>query len=583
MISTLRTLVPYMIRYRWRYAAGLAALGLKVALTVMIPLGVRMAVDRLVGGGGWRDLALIGGGLLLLSLTKGFFQFWMRWILIGISRDIEYDLRNDLTAHLLGLSSRFFRSYRTGDLMSRAINDLAAVRLVLGPGIMYTVEVSLTLLLALGVMSATDWRLTFFLFLPAPLMSWTVSHFGKLTHDCFEQVQKRLSELTAIAQENFAAARIVRAYAAADAEIERFRTPNSRLFDENIKLIGVWRRFNPLMEFLVGLTYVTTLWFGGRQVMNGSITLGDFVMFLTYLTLLVWPMTGVGWIVNIMQRGTASLDRINELLRRRPRIADGPETDFSIRGVRGDLELRNVTVIYPGAEKPALADVSLYVAAGETLAIVGPVGCGKSTLLNLVPRLIEPTRGTVLVDGTQARKIPLGVLRGAIGLAPQEAFLFSGTIRENLLFGAPEAEMWRLEEAAETAHLADDVAQFPDGYDTIVGERGIQLSGGQRQRVSLARALLRDPRVLILDDTFSAVDTITEAGILDKLRSAMRNRTTLIVSHRVSVARFADRIIVLQNGRIVEQGTHDELVVREGCYADLCRKQSLEEELAVNE
>jgi ATP-binding cassette subfamily B protein len=521
----------------------------------------------------------LGGGLLAAGLAKGVFQYWMRWVLIGISRDIEYDLRNDLFARLVVQSQRFYQTHRTGDLMSRATNDMNAVRLMLGPGVMYTADVTMTFIILLGVMSSTDWRLTLAIFVPIPLVSFTVSFFGRRIHDRFQTVQERFSDISSLVQENLASVRIVRAYAQEEAETARFRLINTQYIRENLRLIRLWGQFYPLLETMIGFTYVIVLWFGGRQVLAGAITLGDFVMFMTYTTMLTWPMIGIGWVVNIVQRGRASLGRLTEFMNAPCAIADGEATDHAITGIRGDIELRDVSFTYPGSERSALDHVSLYVPAGRTVAVIGPTGSGKTTLLNLLARLMDPQSGAVAIDGTDARRIPLQVLRQAIGFVPQETFLFSQTIRGNIAFGAPQAEPWEIGEAAAVADLHGDVEEFPQQYETYVGERGITLSGGQKQRTAIARAIIRDPRILILDDALSSVDTVTEERILTQLQASMRNRTALMISHRVSAARHADLIVVLDKGRIVESGTHGELMALEGEYYELYQKQLLEEEL----
>jgi ATP-binding cassette subfamily B protein len=579
MLSSLNTLFPYLIRYRWRYAAGMSALTLKSIFAAAVPLLLRFIIDEANGGAGQRVILQLVGALLAVAFLKAFFQYWMRWILIGISRDIEYDLRSDLFGHLVGLPQRFYQAYRTGDLMSRATNDMNAVRLMLGPGIMYSADVVLTFVVVLTVMSSTDWRLTCLVFIPIPLVSFTVSYFGRQTHERFRGVQERFSDLSSHAQESLSSIRILRAYAQARNEAGRFRDTNQQYMGESLKLIRVWTRFYPVMEFLIGLTYLIVMWYGGRQVIEGRITVGSFVMFMTYMAILTWPMIGFGWVVNVVQRGTASLKRLNELLAQRPEIADSPATDHSIGEVRGDLELRHVTLFYPGADAPVLDDINLYVPAGQTLAIVGPTGSGKTTLVNLIPRLLDPHRGSVLIDGVDVRHIPLKVLRQSIGFVPQETFLFSRTLEENITFGAPDAEEWQVFEASQIAQLAHDVDGFSDGYATLVGERGVTLSGGQKQRTAIARAVLRDPRILILDDALASVDTVTEENILEQLRITMRNRTSLIISHRVSTAKNADRIVVLIGGRIAESGRHEELIAQGGHYYELHQKQLLEEEL----
>ena len=579
MVSQLRTLFPYLIRYRWRYAAGFSALFFKIALAASIPLVLRFAIDSLTGsftlGLLWRWAALLLG----LAAVKGVFQYWMRWLLIGISRDIEYDFRNDLLERLLRMPRKFFHSYRKGDLMSRATNDMTAVRLMIGAGIMHSVDAVLTFLLALTVMSATDWKLTCLVFLPIPMASFTVSYFGRRIHDRFQKVQEKFSDISAWAQESLYSVRIVRAHVRERAEIDRFEELNREYAAENLKLIRLGGAFYPLLEFLVGLTYVIVLWHGGKRVLEGDLTLGSFVMFMTYMAMLTWPMIGFGWLVNVVQRGAASLGRMNELLRQSPEIADSADTDRTITEIRGDLEFRGVTFRYFGSERAALRGIDLKIRAGESVAIVGPTGSGKSTLADLAPRLIDPSEGTVLIGPEDARSIPLRVLRGAVGMAPQETFLFSRTVRENIAFGNPDAEDWQIENAARIADFDKDVAAFPLGYDTLVGERGITLTGGQKQRVAIARAVLNSPRILILDDALSSVDAAAEERILRRLRVVMRNSTTLLVSHRVSTAQYADRIVVLAAGRIIESGTHNDLLRQRGRYYDLYQKQLIEEEL----
>jgi len=581
MLKQLHTLWPYLLRYRWRLAAGMAALVCKDGCAVLAPLLIRQTVDTLAAG---LTMALVWRfGLLLLglALVKGFFQYWMRWILIGVSRDIEYDLRNDLLAHLTRLSPRFYGENRTGDIMSRATNDLNAVRMMLGPGIMYWTDTFVVFVAAIAVMGSLDWRLTFFVFLPVPAVSFTVGYFGRIIHDRFQRIQGMFADISSRVQESLSGVRILRAYAQEEAERNQFRELNQAYIGENLKLTRVWGSFYPLLEALIGLTFVIVLWMGGRQVMRGAITLGSFVMFTSYMGMLIWPMIALGWVVNLMQRGKASLERINQLLSEPPEIDDSQAAEGAPRPIRGQIEFRGVQVQYAsnGARGAALAGIDLHVPAGRTVAIVGPTGSGKTTLVNLLARLRDPDQGEVLIDGVDARRLPVGELRRAIGFVPQETFLFSDTIAENIAFGVGEAAEPEIQAAAEVAGLAREIEEFPQQYRTLVGERGITLSGGQKQRVAIARAVIRDPRILILDDALSSVDTLTEERILTHLAEVRRGRTTLLISHRVSTVRAADFIVVLSGGRLVEQGAHQELLELGGYYADLYEKQLLEEEL----
>jgi ATP-binding cassette, subfamily B, multidrug efflux pump len=500
----------------------------------------------------------------------------MRVILIGISRDIEYDLRSDLFRHLARLSPDYYGRTRTGDIMARATNDLNAVRMMLGPGVMYCFETGLTFALAIGIMLSVDWRLAIPAILPAPLVSLAVIFFGRAIHTRFERIQEMFSDISSRVQENLSGVRMVRAFAQERAELRRFEELNRQYIAQNLKLVRIQGVFDPLLESLIGLTFLAVLWVGGEQVLAGRISIGDFVMFNTYMGMLVWPMIALGWVVNLMQRGTASLARINQILEEQPSIA-APARPVMLRAAHGEIEFRGVAMAYNGSA--ALDGIDLRIPAGATIAVVGHTGAGKSTLVNLVPRLMDPSAGAVLVDGVDVREFDPGELRRQIGFVPQETFLFSATIAENIAFGVESATGEQIRRAAEIAGLAGDIADFPEGYKTMVGERGITLSGGQKQRAAIARAILRDPRILILDDALSSVDTLTEERILTELAGVMRGRTVILISHRVSTVRQADRIVVLERGRVVEQGTHAELVDAGGYYAELSQKQMLEEEL----
>jgi ATP-binding cassette, subfamily B, multidrug efflux pump len=576
MWESLRTVRVYLWRYRAGLALGLGALVLKDVAGAVQPLVIRAAIDTLSHAFGFARLLRFAGLLVGLAAVKGLFQYWMRVIIIGISRDIEYDLRNDLFRHLVELSPDYYGRVRTGDIMARATNDLNAVRMMLGPGIMYWVETSLTFLLAIVIMVTVDWRLAVLAILPAPLVSLAVIFFGRAIHARFERIQAMFSDISSRVQENLAGVRMVRAFVQEQAEMRHFEKLNRAYIAENIRLVRISGVFQPLLEALIGLTFLAVLWYGGGQVLARRISLGSFVMFNTYMGILVWPMIALGWVVNLMQRGGASLERINQIFHEKPSIAAPPQA-VPLARVRGEIEFRNASVAYPSGR--ALDDVSLMIEAGTTVAVVGHTGSGKSTLVGLAPRLMDPTSGSVLLDGIDLRELEPAELRRHIGFVPQETFLFSATIAGNIAFGVESATDAEIRRAAELAGLAGDIDSFPNGYETMVGERGITLSGGQKQRTAIARAILRNPRILILDDALSSVDTLTEERILEGLADAMRGRTVILISHRVSTVRQADRIVVLEHGRVVEQGTHAELVSGGGYYAELSRKQMLEEEL----
>jgi len=576
MWESFGTLRKYLWRYRWGMALGGLCLVLKDLAQAVQPLMIRGAVDAFQVANSGPAFVRFAAYLVGLALLKGVFQYWMRVTIIGISRDIEYDLRNDLFRHLISLAPEYYGRTRTGDIMARATNDLNAVRMMLGPGVMYWFETSLTFALATLIMVRVDWRLAFLAILPAPAVSFAVIFFGRRIHDRFEKLQAMFSDISSRVQENLSGVRMIRAFAQEKAELRRFEELNRQYIAQNIKLVRIQGVFEPLLEALIGTTFLVVLWAGGHQVLLGRISVGSFVMFNTYMGMLVWPMIALGWVVNLMQRGSASLDRINQILDERPAIC-APVPYTPLGQLRGEIEFRGVTVDYGSGR--ALDGVNLRIAAGTTIAVVGHTGSGKSTLVGLVPRLMDPSAGAVLVDGVDLRQTSPAELRRHIGFVPQETFLFSATIAQNIAFGVEEATPGQIRRAAELAGLAGDIEGFPLAYETMVGERGITLSGGQKQRTAIARAILRDPRILILDDALSSVDTMTEERILTHLAGVMRGRTVILISHRVSTVRQADRIVVLERGRIVEEGTHAELVEAGGYYSDLSQKQMLEEEL----
>ena len=618
-MSPFRRLLAYGLRYRRAFVLGLICSIVTTLVTLVAPLVLQHAIDNLAVDVTRAKLLLYGALLLGIGVVGGVFRFWTRRILIGASRDLEYDLRNDFFAHLQRLPPSYFQTHRTGDLMSRATNDLNAVRMMIGPSVMYSANTLLTFGAALAMMLAIDARLTLLSLIPLPFVSVSVKMFGTAIHRRFEQIQAQLSEVSAIAQEALSGVRVVRAYRQEAFETTRFERANAEYLRRNRRLIVIQGFFFPSMSLFLGLGSMLVLWLGSREVITGRITLGQFVAFFSYLTMLSWPMIAFGWVTNMLQRGLASWKRMLEVLETEPAIADSHHTSAP-GDIRGEIEFRDLTFAYNGT--PVLEHISARIPAGQTVAIVGVTGSGKSTLISLLARLHDPPSGTVFVDGVDVREMPLSVLRGAIGFVPQEPFLFSDTIGDNIAFGldavgavgeprvrqdrsglgqersaagqepsaerperltaASERRRERIVHAAAVSRLDKDLVDFPAGYDTAIGERGITLSGGQKQRTAMARAIAIDPRILILDDALSAVDTYTEEEILTRLTNVMRQRTSIIVSHRISTVRHADQILVLDRGRIVERGTHDTLVRVGGLYADLHKKQLLEEELAAS-
>ena len=618
-MSPFRRLFRYARPYKGAFLLGLLCVVATTAISIIAPLVLRRAIDDLTREVTRQKLFFYGLQLLSIGAASGVVRFYMRRTLVGASRHIEYDMRNEFFAHLQSLPPSYFQTHRTGDLMSRATNDLNAVRMMIGPAVMYSGSTIVGFVAALAMMAAIDPWLTLLALIPLPLVSVSVKVFGTAIHKRFERIQAQLSEVSAVTQEALAGVRVVRAYRQEQAELDRFRAANLEYLQRNRGLIAIQGLFFPSMGLFLGLAALVVLWSGSRRVIDGRISVGDFVAFNLFLAMLTWPMIGFGWVTNMLQRGMASWKRMLDVLDTPPAVAGPDPADRSRaagrsrelridgRPVRGEIELRGLVFSY--GNTIVLDHVSLTIHAGQTVALVGPTGSGKSTLVNVLARLHEPPRGAVFVDGVDVRDIPLAVLRGAIAFVPQEPFLFSDSLGDNVAFGldaldptgapanrravladalADESDPARLrrkaliENAAAVARLDKDVADFPRGYETMVGERGITLSGGQKQRAAIARAVIVDPRVLVLDDALSAVDTYTEEEILLRLRGVMRERTSIIISHRISTVRNADQIFVLDAGQIRERGTHEQLIRGNGLYADLHRKQLLEEELAAS-
>jgi ATP-binding cassette, subfamily B, multidrug efflux pump len=622
--ENLRGLWPYLGRYTGAIALGMVALAIMGFIGVIVPLATGIITDTVAGSarpfehvapgvtagvGALNRLSNLiphyqpssRGTLSFYCLVivvciglKGLMSFLTRWVLIGVSRDIEFDIRSDLLDRLLVMEPEFYVRNRTGELMSRATNDLNAVRMVLGPGIMYTGTTVITMVLSIFILTIISPSLTLWVLLPVPVVAFAVRHFGKVIHELYEKIQASLATLSAKVQENLSGVRVVRAYAQEEAEVRGFDEPNREYVAKNMQLIKTWSMFMPSLTALIGTTFLIVLWQGGYRYLHGQMSLGALITFNTYLGLLVWPMIALGWVTNIFQRGAASMGRLNYILTAKPQINDRAAKISPETRVEGTIEFRSLNFTYPTADlnagkngvnghgrgsKAVLKNIDLTIPAGSTVAIIGPTGSGKTTVAALIARLWDAPEGSILIDGRPIRDWPVETLRRAIGYVPQDTYLFSESVGENIAFGLEKFEEQQVRGAATIASLDGDVQDFAGQYQTMVGERGVTLSGGQRQRTAIARAVIRDPRILILDDSLSAVDMQTEEKILGQLRGVMRGRTTVLIAHRTSTVRDADQIVVIKDGGIVERGTHDELMAAGGYYADLYQKQLLEEEL----
>jgi ATP-binding cassette subfamily B protein len=572
----------YLSRYKALLAWGVVCVFIANLGQMIGPIVLRDGIDDLTSGVTQAKLLYYGVAFTGINLIAGFFVFLQRRVIPAVARNVEYDLANDFYAHLQKLPLDFYQTSRTGDLMSRATSDMSAVRMIVAGALMYAVNTLFGIALILPLMLSMNWRLTLLAFLPLPLVTLTTKIVSKSIHDESTRVQEHFGTVSNRVQESLAGVRVIRAYVQEDAEMENFRRINTELVQRNVRLIQLNSFFAPIVNFIIGIAVVVGVWYGGLLTLRGQLTIGQLFQFILYLEFLIYPMLQLGIIVNYFQRGMASMGRLHEVMSIKPAIADSADsaqvTD-AVTDVRGEIEFRNLSFTYPGNKEPALKEINLRIQPGQTVAFVGNVGSGKSTLVSLVPRLLDAEPGQILIDGRPIHTIPLQQLRSSIGYVPQETFLFSDTIGANIAFGAPQTGSREVEQSALEAGLAEDVEAFPNGYATSIGERGITLSGGQKQRTALARALIRQPRILIMDDSLSAVDTQTEAKILAHLRRVRFQRTNLIVSHRISTIKDADLIVVLEDGYMVERGTHSELIARGGLYASLYEKQIFEQQL----
>jgi ATP-binding cassette subfamily B multidrug efflux pump len=581
MMADMPRLWRYLQRYRLRYALGCCCLLATASLAMAIPYLLKRAVDAIGHGTSGGRIAAYAAAMIGIALVQAVVRTFSRALIFNVGRDVEYDLRNDLFAHLLRLPTSFYQRQQTGDLMSRLINDVTAVRMLLGPGILNLVNTPLYYAYGIAIMAAIDARLTLAALLPYPLLLLVVKRYSRKLMECTLRVQEGLAAMSSRVQENLTGIHVVRAYAREAGESAAFAALNEQFKRHSMQLARVRGQLFPVMKTAASLGTLVVLWYGGLEVIRGRLSLGDLVAFIGYLNLLAWPTMAMGWMLSILQRGRAALQRLEMIFRTEPDICDAPDA-LPLGALRGQIEYRDVDFAYQtaGNGHQVLNGVSFRIAPGEKLALVGRTGAGKSTVAALLPRLFDVVGGQILIDGRDIRTLPLRQLRRSIGFVPQDPFLFSATVRENIRFGAQDVDDGAVQRAAAIAGVADDVEAFPRGYDTDVGERGITLSGGQKQRLTLARAVLAAPPILVLDDALSSVDTRTERAILGALANVMQGRTCIVIAHRISTLQDADLIAVIADGRIVELGNHASLLARDGVYADLFRQQRLEEEIA---
>lgn len=575
----LYSLKKYFLKYKSRLLLGILFIFLSSIGYVYIPVAIKDAINELQTRMSYD--AILKYSLLIVgsSLLSGIFRFYIRQTIIVVSREIEYDLRRDFWRHIQRLPLRYFQNTSTGNIMAHATNDINAVRMFIGPAVMYSIDTMIRFVMVIAIMASISTEVTLYSLIPLPLLSILVYKVGKKIHERFTAIQEKFSELTTKAQENFSGIRVIKSYLREDFEIESFRKMSKEYLEKNMKLVKIQALFQPILFLITGISVIVVVWTGGMKVISGELLLGDITAIIIYLGMLTWPMIAVGWVINIIQQAEASMKRLSHILSEPYEIEDSRETNYSINELKGEIEFRNVSFTYGSDLNPVIKNINLKIPKGTTLAIMGGTGSGKSSFINLIPRLYDVTEGEILIDDIPIKEIPLSILRKNIGTVQQESFLFSDTIENNLAYGLDIFDESVVRRASEIAHFDRDVREFPDGYKTILGERGITLSGGQKQRASLARALVINPTILILDDSFSAVDTHTEEEILRNLKKFMKERTSIIISHRISTVKEADKIIFIANGRIAEEGTHNELLALNGQYAEIHFKQMLEKEL----
>jgi ATP-binding cassette, subfamily B, multidrug efflux pump len=578
-MQNLLTLKKYFIKYKTKLFLGIIFILISNSMTVYLPILLKDSINELQNNASSQKLLDYALLIVGTSIVAGIFRYLIRQTIIVVSRLIEYDLRGDFWEHIQKLPLRYFQNNSTGNIMSHATNDINSVRGFIGPAVMYSIDTVIRLVIVVAIMISINLSLTIYALLPLPILSFGVYRVGKLIHEKYTKIQENFSQLTTRAQENFSGIRVIKSYVREANEIKRWNELSQEFLRKNMNLVRIQSLIMPILTIITGISIIVVIWVGGGKVISGEMNLGEIAAFVMYLSILIWPVIAFGWVMNIIQQAEASMKRLNKIFNEPYEIQDSPKTDYTVKEIIGDIEFRNVSFSYSDSLPDVLKNISLKISVGSTLAIVGHTGSGKTSFINLIPRLYDVISGEVFIDGKNIKDIPLDILRTNVAVVQQESFLFSDSIYGNLSYGLRDIDKQRVEDVARIANFDNDVKTFPNGYETIVGERGITFSGGQKQRASLARALATDPKILILDDSFSAVDTNTEEEILKNLKEFMKNRTSIIISHRISTVKDADKIVVLEDGKIVEQGTHDELVLLNGLYADLHYKQLLEKEL----